>query len=61
MCTMPSASCPGDTTMRCEAPKAGPVPVSLLGPLRMDYATAIASVREAADELSRFFENVYDE
>jgi hypothetical protein len=27
----------------------------------MDYATAIASVREAADELSRFFEHVYDE
>jgi hypothetical protein len=27
----------------------------------MDYATAIASVREAAGELSRFFETVYDE
>jgi heat-inducible transcriptional repressor len=35
--------------------------VGVLGPLRMDYATAIASVREAAGELSRFFETVYDE
>ena len=34
--------------------------VGVLGPLRMDYATAIASVREAAGELSRFFETVYD-
>jgi transcriptional regulator of heat shock response len=33
----------------------------VMGPVRMDYATAIASVREAADELSRFFELVYDE
>jgi heat-inducible transcriptional repressor len=35
--------------------------VGVVGPLRMDYATAIASVREAAGELSRFFEGVYDE
>jgi hypothetical protein len=26
----------------------------------MDYATAIASVRDAAGELSRFFESVYE-
>jgi heat-inducible transcriptional repressor len=35
--------------------------VGVVGPLRMDYATAIASVRDAAGELSRFFEGVYDE
>ena len=35
--------------------------VGIIGPLRMDYATAIASVRGAAGELSRFFETVYDE
>ena len=34
--------------------------VGVLGPTRMDYATAIASVREAASELSRFFESVYE-
>ncbi len=34
--------------------------VGVIGPLRMDYATAIASVREAAGELSRFFEAVYE-
>jgi heat-inducible transcriptional repressor len=34
--------------------------VGVLGPTRMDYATAIASVREAAGELSRFFETVYE-
>ena len=34
--------------------------VGVVGPLRMDYATAIASVREAAGELSRFFETVYE-
>jgi heat-inducible transcriptional repressor len=33
--------------------------VGVVGPLRMDYATAIASVREAAGELSRFFESMY--
>jgi heat-inducible transcriptional repressor len=35
--------------------------VGIMGPVRMDYATAIASVRGAAGELSRFFETVYDE
>ena len=35
--------------------------VGVIGPLRMNYPTAIASVREAAGELSRFFEAVYDE
>jgi heat-inducible transcriptional repressor len=34
--------------------------VSVLGPLRMDYATAIVSVRDAAGRLSRFFETVYE-
>jgi heat-inducible transcriptional repressor len=34
--------------------------VGVVGPLRMDYATAITSVREAAGELSRFFETVYE-
>ena len=34
--------------------------VGVIGPVRMDYATAIASVREAAGELSRFFDAVYD-
>ena len=33
--------------------------VSVVGPLRMDYATAIASVRGAARELSRYCETVY--
>jgi heat-inducible transcriptional repressor len=35
--------------------------VSLLGPLRMDYAKALRTVRGAAAELSRFVERVYDE
>jgi heat-inducible transcriptional repressor len=35
--------------------------VSLLGPLRMDYETALHSVRSAAHELSRFVEEVYAE
>jgi heat-inducible transcriptional repressor len=35
--------------------------VSLLGPLRMDYPTAIRSVRAAAFELSRFVSELYDE
>ena len=35
--------------------------VGVVGPLRMDYATAIASVRVAARELSRYFETVYDD
>jgi heat-inducible transcriptional repressor len=34
--------------------------VGVVGPMRMDYANAIASVREAARELSRYFESVYD-
>jgi heat-inducible transcriptional repressor len=34
--------------------------VGVVGPLRMDYATAIASVRGAARELSRYCESVYD-
>jgi heat-inducible transcriptional repressor len=35
--------------------------VGVIGPVRMDYATAIASVRQAAGELSRFFETVYED
>jgi heat-inducible transcriptional repressor len=35
--------------------------VSVIGPLRMDYAGAIRSVREAAAQLSRFIVDVYDE
>ncbi|HMC06369.1 MAG TPA: heat-inducible transcriptional repressor HrcA [Solirubrobacterales bacterium] len=34
--------------------------VGVVGPLRMDYATAIDSVRNAAGTLSRFFETVYE-
>ena len=34
--------------------------VGVVGPLRMDYAVAIGSVRAAARELSRYFETVYD-
>jgi heat-inducible transcriptional repressor len=34
--------------------------VGVVGPLRMDYATAIGSVRDAARELSRYFESVYE-
>jgi heat-inducible transcriptional repressor len=34
--------------------------VSVIGPLRMDYARAIHSVRAAASELSRFVEDVYE-
>lgn len=34
--------------------------VGVIGPMRMDYAKAISSVREAAGELSRFFETVYE-
>ncbi len=33
--------------------------VGVVGPLRMDYVTAIASVRSAARELSRYCESVY--
>jgi heat-inducible transcriptional repressor len=35
--------------------------VSVLGPVRMDYPKAIASVREAAAELSRFVSELYGE
>lgn len=35
--------------------------VSVIGPLRMDYAHAISSVRAAAHELSRFVEAVYED
>jgi heat-inducible transcriptional repressor len=34
--------------------------VSLIGPVRMDYAGAIRAVRDAAVQLSRFVEDVYD-
>lgn len=34
--------------------------VGVVGPMRMDYATAIGTVREAAGELSRFFATVYE-
>jgi heat-inducible transcriptional repressor len=34
--------------------------VSLIGPVRMDYAATIRTVREAARQLSRFIEDVYD-
>ena len=35
--------------------------VSLMGPVRMDYGDAITAVREAARQLSRYIETVYDE
>ena len=35
--------------------------VSLIGPVRMDYGVAIGAVRDAALQLSRFVEDVYDE
>ncbi len=34
--------------------------VSVIGPTRMDYAGAIGSVREAAVQLSRFVEDIYE-
>ncbi len=34
--------------------------VSVLGPVRMDYGTAISTVREAARQLSRFVDDVYE-
>lgn len=34
--------------------------VSVIGPLRMDYAHAIGAVRAAASQLSRFVEDVYE-
>ena len=42
-------------------PQRGLGTVSVIGPRRMDYATAISSVRGAARELSRFVQDVYDE
>jgi heat-inducible transcriptional repressor len=35
--------------------------VSVIGPVRMDYAAAIGTVREVAHELSRFVEDAYGE
>ncbi len=35
--------------------------VSVIGPVRMDYAGAIATVRDAAGQLSRFVEDAYAE
>jgi heat-inducible transcriptional repressor len=35
--------------------------VSLMGPVRMDYAEAIVFVREAAHQLSRYIETVYED
>jgi len=35
--------------------------VSLMGPIRMDYAEAIVMVRDAAHQLSRYTETLYDE
>jgi heat-inducible transcriptional repressor len=35
--------------------------VSVIGPLRMDYARAINSVRDAAAQLSTFIADLYDE
>jgi heat-inducible transcriptional repressor len=35
--------------------------VSVMGPVRMDYPQAITSVRQAAAELSRFVEDIYEE
>jgi heat-inducible transcriptional repressor len=35
--------------------------VSVIGPLRMDYARAIRSVRQAAAQLSDFISEIYDE
>ncbi|HEY1457255.1 MAG TPA: heat-inducible transcriptional repressor HrcA [Solirubrobacteraceae bacterium] len=35
--------------------------VSVIGPVRMDYASAITTVRQAASELSRFVEDAYAE
>jgi len=34
--------------------------VSVIGPVRMDYGKAIASVRQTADELSRFVGELYE-
>jgi heat-inducible transcriptional repressor len=34
--------------------------VSVIGPVRMDYGSAMATVRAAAHQLSSFVEDVYD-
>jgi heat-inducible transcriptional repressor len=34
--------------------------VSVIGPVRMDYPGAIRTVRDAATQLSRFIEDIYD-
>ena len=35
--------------------------VSVIGPTRMNYRRAIGTVREAAHQLSRFIEDVYED
>ena len=35
--------------------------VSVIGPTRMDYGHAIRTVRDAAHQLSRFIEDVYED
>ena len=35
--------------------------VSVIGPTRMDYGRAIHTVRDAAAQLSRFIEDVYED
>jgi heat-inducible transcriptional repressor len=35
--------------------------VSVIGPTRMDYGQAIMTVREAAHQLSRFVEDIYED
>jgi heat-inducible transcriptional repressor len=35
--------------------------VSVIGPTRMDYGRAIRTVREAAGQLSRFVEELYED
>jgi heat-inducible transcriptional repressor len=35
--------------------------ISVIGPMRMDYARAIPTVRDAASQLSRFVADIYDE
>ena len=33
----------------------------MIGPLRMDYGSAIRAVRDAASQLSTFIADIYDE
>jgi heat-inducible transcriptional repressor len=35
--------------------------VSVIGPVQMDYAATMGAVRDAAAQLSRFVEDVYEE